>query len=147
MARQRLSVQAAAEHLGVSVDAVRSRIRRGTLDSEKGEDGRVFVWLGGDQAPDEPQRQAEGSRELVEALQAQVEDLQRRLDRETEANRENRRLLAAALERIPEIEPPAETRGDDLRAEQEEPSPTSTEGSHEPEAAASRPWWRRWFGP
>ena len=44
--------------------------------------------------------------ELVEVLREQVEDLRARLDREQEANRENRRLLAAALERIPELEAP-----------------------------------------
>ena len=31
--------------MDTSVDAVRKRIQRGTLDSEKAEDGRVYVWL------------------------------------------------------------------------------------------------------
>jgi DNA-directed RNA polymerase specialized sigma24 family protein len=35
----------AATLLGISKDAVRQRIRRGTLRSGKGEDGRVYVYL------------------------------------------------------------------------------------------------------
>jgi hypothetical protein len=139
VARQRLTVQEAAEALGASVDAVRSRIRRGTLDHEKDPSGRVFVWLGDDQAADEPQRQVEGSPELVDALRAQVEDLKARLDRAEEAARENRRLLAAALERIPpQLEAPSS-------AEDEPEASAPTEPRHAPQEQAS-PWWRRIFG-
>src|SRR5215217_457937 len=148
MARQRLTVQAAAETLGVSVDAVRSRIRRGSLESEKDPDGRVYVWLGSDQSIDEPQRQVEGSRELIEVLQAQVEDLRARLDRETEANRENRRIIAGLIERVPELEPapsetPAESPGSPERAAEEPERGTEGEAT---ERSAERPWWRRVFG-
>src|SRR5215216_2897157 len=94
--------------MGASVDAVRSRIRRGSLDSEKAPDGRVFVWLGDDQAPDEPQGQVEASRELVEALRDQVEDLRTRLDREQAAHAEARRIIGGLIERMPpQIEAPA----------------------------------------
>ena len=44
MARRRLDLRGAAEVLGTSVDAVRKRIARGTLESEK-VDGKVYVWL------------------------------------------------------------------------------------------------------
>ena len=46
---------------------------------------------------------------LVESLQDQVKYLREQLDAEREATRENRRLLAAALERIPELEAPPDT--------------------------------------
>jgi excisionase family DNA binding protein len=148
---QWLTLAEAAEVLGLSKDGVRMRVRRGTLRSEKGGDGRVYVFVDvttHETAAEESQASVEGSRELVEVLRAQVEDLQRRLDRETEANREHRRLLAAALERIPEIEAPssAEPREGDLHAEAEEPSSTPTEPRPTPEEAATRPWWRRIFG-
>src|SRR5215217_268807 len=149
MARQRLTVQAAAETLGVSVDAVRSRIRRGSLESEKDPDGRVYVWLGSDQSIDEPQRQVEGSRELIEVLRAQVEDLRARLDRETEANRENRRIIAGLIERVPELEAPSsatEPREGDLSASEEGTASTPAEDRPGPEASAQRPWWRRLIG-
>ena len=44
-ASRRLSVQEAADVLGVTVDAVRGRIKRRTLASTKGEDGSVYVLL------------------------------------------------------------------------------------------------------
>ncbi len=42
---RRVHLSEAAELLGVSKDAVRMRVKRGTLRSEKGEDGRVYVWV------------------------------------------------------------------------------------------------------
>ncbi len=44
MTRRRLDLREAAEVLDTSVDAVRKRIARGTLESEKA-DGKVYVWL------------------------------------------------------------------------------------------------------
>ena len=41
-------MQEAAILLGLSEDAVRSRLKRGTLRKEKGADGTVFVVLGGE---------------------------------------------------------------------------------------------------
>jgi DNA-binding Lrp family transcriptional regulator len=42
---RRIPLKEAAVALGISKDAVRQRIRRGTLRSDKGEDGRVYVYL------------------------------------------------------------------------------------------------------
>jgi hypothetical protein len=42
---QRLTVPQAAEALGVTVDAVRGRIRRGKLEAEHDEAGTVYVWI------------------------------------------------------------------------------------------------------
>lgn len=143
---QRLTLAEAAEVLGLSKDGVRMRVRRGTLRSEKGEDGRVYVFVDATEdatAAYEPQAAVEGSRELVEALRAQVEDLRSRLDREQDANRENRRIIAALTSRIPEIEPPAETRGGDLSPEAEEPSPKSSrrtvQARRQPQSSRSGP--------
>jgi hypothetical protein len=148
MARRRLTVQEAAEVLGTSVDAVRSRIRRGSLDSEKGEDGRVFVWLGGDEAGDKPQAEDQGwetrlSEPLIEELRDRVRSLEDQLREERRANEENRRLLAAALERIPAIEAPRESPESPGPGE---PTPTPTDSGARPENQSSRPWWRRIFG-
>jgi excisionase family DNA binding protein len=41
----RLTIQEAARRLGVSEGAVRKRVRRGTLEHHKDEDGRVYVYL------------------------------------------------------------------------------------------------------
>ena len=45
MAKDRVTVQEAARRLGVKEDAIRKRIQRGTLEHDKGEDGRVYVYL------------------------------------------------------------------------------------------------------
>jgi hypothetical protein len=45
---RRTTVQEAAEVLGITVEAVRARIKRGTLRKEKGKDGTVYVWLDAD---------------------------------------------------------------------------------------------------
>jgi hypothetical protein len=147
---QRLTLAEASEVLGISKDAVRMRVRRKSLRSEKGEDGRVYVFVDatthatGDEVRGE---EVQASQELVEVLRAQVEDLQSRLDRETEANRENRRIIAGLIERVPELEPATqEPRESDLSAEGAERSSTSTEPRPGPEAGVERPWWRRIFG-
>jgi septal ring factor EnvC (AmiA/AmiB activator) len=69
---------------------------------------------------------------LVKHMKSEIDHLREQLDKEREANRENRRLLAAALERIPAIEA-----GD----ERESPVP-ATEGTDRggiPGAAGGRP--------
>lgn len=42
---QKLAVREAAENLGISEDAVRKRIQRGTLAHHKASDGRVYVYM------------------------------------------------------------------------------------------------------
>lgn len=100
MTRQRLNAQDAAAALGISVDAVRMRARRGSLESEHDANGRLYVWLD----IDEPQPD---SAALISELRAHNATLREQLAAERRANDENRRLLAAALERIPAIEAPA----------------------------------------
>src|SRR5215212_3998774 len=41
----RMTVAQAARTLGISAEAVRQRVRRGTLPTEKSEDGSVFVLI------------------------------------------------------------------------------------------------------
>ena len=107
MVKRKLTVQEAADVLETSVDAVRQRIKRGKLERAEPDDpadNRVYVWLDGDHAETRHEAKVDGSPNgdaLVESLQDQVEYLRDQLEREREANRENRRLLAAALERIP----------------------------------------------
>src|SRR5919202_821638 len=45
---RRVTVLKAAELLGLTPDAVRARLRRGTLRKERGEDGTLYVVLDGD---------------------------------------------------------------------------------------------------
>ena len=154
MAKRKVTVQEAAEALDTSVDAIRQRIKRGKLpraEPDDPDDNRVYVWLDGDHA--EARHHVEGEISanlgaLVESLQDQVEYLREHLDREREANRENRRLLAAALERIPpQLEAPPEPPGaSETDVGEPEGPPEPRGGDKGPEEGSERPWWRRMFG-
>jgi len=132
----------AAAVLGVSKDAVRQRVRRDTLRSDKGEDGRVYVYLDASvydvhTAKLPPAREA-GDDPLHQQMQARIDDLREQLRREQDAHEQTRRLLGGALERIPAIEAPTGSPSPGSDA----PGPPSG-GEDRP---ADRPWWRRVFG-
>ena len=107
----RLTVAQAAAALNISQDAVRKRIARGTIPHEKDDDGRVWVILDTDQDTaskvrytDQPQSDKDA---LISEMRERVASLERQLESERQANSEHRRVLAAALERIPpQLEPP-----------------------------------------
>jgi hypothetical protein len=102
------------------------RIKRGTLDSTRVHD-RLYVLL--DAEPHTDPTRSDTDR-LISTLEEQ-------LALEREAHAEARRLLAAALERIPALEPSAETR--------ESPeAPAEDVGSGD--VPPRRSWWRRMFG-
>jgi hypothetical protein len=100
---RRVHLSEAAELLGVSKDGVRMRVRRGTLRSEKGEDGRVYVWVNVtpevDRSTLHPEPQVGTWRELIDEVKARVRSLE-------DANRENQRIIAALRQRTPELEAP-----------------------------------------
>ena len=139
MTRLKLDLREAAEVLETSVDAVRKRIQRGTLDSEK-VDGKVYVWLD-DGAPRSDadaliSEMRAHNETLREQLQAGRDDLQA----ERNAHAETRRLLAGALERIPALESPDEP----------ESATPPRSNTHTPPGAETgaerRSWWRKFFG-
>jgi hypothetical protein len=109
---RRVTVAEAARMLNVSADAVRSRVQRGTLDSIK-VDGAVYVLLDADQVrpstvgPDDQTPLIESLQALVQSLQDQTAYLREQLDQERKVNRENRRIIAALTQRLPQLpEPP-----------------------------------------
>jgi excisionase family DNA binding protein len=143
-----LTVPEAAEVLGISEDAVRSRIKRGTLTTVR-EGGRVFVVLGATdrataQTSSATTDQATDERLYLE-MQERIRYLERQVDAERQAHAEARRIIAGLVERIPAIEAPSEARESPPSADEEGPSPTPREDRPTPETAASRPWWRRIF--
>jgi hypothetical protein len=139
--RQRVTVAQAAEILGVTVEAVRGRIKRGTLEHER-HSGTVYVLLpadqmptgrqpGDDQATDRPRSDGNA---LISEMRDRIESLEHQLEQERQANSEHRRLLAAALERIPpQLEAPQET-----RESPESPGPTDVGGEIWEELGAER---------
>jgi len=152
MTSRRLTVQEAAEVLGTSVDAVRMRVRRGSLESEKDPDGRVHVWVDGDPAETKPRPDGEPS-VLISAKDETIRVLSEQLQSEREARRRADTIIAqltqanaALAARVPELEAP-----------QEPPEAAETVDEHQDRGGAhpatgeahegiKRPWWRRVFG-
>jgi hypothetical protein len=141
-------VHKAAEALGVTVDAVRGRIKRGTIQHER-DGNRVYVILAADESGtgrDQPTDQYGESSALISQLRdenAYLRDENRRKDEILMQQAMTMRQLsvgpvapAGATSRSPEsVEHGPEA--------QEEPRP----GAGEDREATRSPWWRRWFGP
>src|SRR5215213_3316262 len=102
---RRVTVVEAAAILGVTPDAVRSRLRRGTLRRDEASDGTDVVVLDEDGRDGHDASAADQtSVAYSEGLKAKIELLEReRVGWKEEARRKDH-LLAAALERIPAIE-------------------------------------------
>jgi excisionase family DNA binding protein len=126
----RLTVAQAAELLGLSAEAVRSRVQRGTLQSEK-VGGTVYVLLEdtAQTRPNTDEAHATDGTEFIGSLQGQIEWLRREVERKDT-------LLMTLMQRVPELDPvrnpapepreapetPAEGtgKGDDVPPEQQE---------------------------
>jgi hypothetical protein len=128
-------LRGAAEVLGTSVDAVRKRIARGTLEAEK-VDGKVYVWLD-DGAPQS------NTDALISSKDETIAVLREQLEAERQAHAEARRIIAGLVERIPALEAPREPPQAPERSEDEGDRGNAPQ---QPQAATSRPWWRRIFG-
>jgi hypothetical protein len=143
----RLTVPEAARALGISPEAVRNRLSRGTLKSVK-ESGTVYVLLETDRTrhTDDTSSDIPGDtlQALVGEMRSRIESLERQLAQANERDRENRRIIAALTSRIPAIEAPP-----DERESPETPSKAAPDTSGPPEAETPTervPWWRRMFG-
>jgi hypothetical protein len=159
MAGRWVDVGEAAHELGISTDAVRKRIARGSLRSDR-PNGSVLVWLDDDWTEAGREAQVDGGalleakdetiRLLEEQLRLRAEEIQRRdviISQLTQAT-------SNLTDRLRELEAPAAT---------PEPSQTSEEAAEEPAEATPMPaptqadtgaqggsqrvsWWRRMFG-
>ena len=86
---EQLTLIEAGQALGISPDAVRMRIKRGSMQAEKDAEGRWLVWVDVEQAAAEREAEREpgaaGEREPeqgepgAEALRAQIEALEERI--------------------------------------------------------------------
>jgi excisionase family DNA binding protein len=166
---RRVSVGEAAALLGVSKDAVRMRIRRGTLRAEKAE-GRVYVWLAEDLNADlnadhnSVQLQAEVEALLrekdarLQEFHEQVHHFRQILAEERDARRRADTIIAqltqanaALAARVPELPPassqePSQLPGTDGGEPERTEARASTEEPQEPAQEEQRSWWRRIFG-
>jgi hypothetical protein len=151
----RVSVYDAAEALGVTVDAIRKRIQRGTIAHERDEEGRVWVILDTSSKihdTDQDTYRTVGAAEFIEEMRERIQDLREQLAAERQANEENRRIIAALTQRIPEIEaPPSQEPAEApemAEDEQQGRGPVIRFGPQQPaeEPTEPRSWWRRVFG-
>ena len=136
--------------MGVSEGAIRKRVKRGTLAHDKGDDGRLYVYLdlGVDSGVDEAPHAASDA--LISELRDRVEFLQRELERKDA-------ILLNMTEAMKAIAPPVQ---EEVPPEPPEATVATTEhpgrvGGPQPEVEGSREateqpqrrsWWREFFG-
>lgn len=160
MTERRVTVPEAAKILGISPEAVRARIKRGTLPKDKDNDGTVYVRLDADQTryngSSTVDRSPDGSayieelREQIEFLRAAIGARDEELRREREARVEEKRrhdtIVLQLAQRIPELEAPEpQPRGASETISEGEAKGTALEPQEPPKR---RSWlYRFFFGP
>jgi hypothetical protein len=141
LATRRVTLREAADILGVSKEAVRKRVIRGTLRSDKGEDGRRYVYLdaGGDEAPTH-----EGDA-LISEMRSRIQFLEDELQRKDA-------ILLNMTEAMKALSPPSQETPQDERElpqtvdeQQGRGQPQSAAGEAQ-EGVQRRSWWRRVLG-
>jgi hypothetical protein len=149
MAGRWVDVGEAARGLGISTDAVRKRISRGSLRSDR-RDGAVVVWLDSDGTGESDALRYSAHEEMIEELREQVRYLRSSLEEERDARRRADTIIAQLTRanatlaaRLPELEAPQEAPGasesPEEGRERVEPSPSSAG----PQPASELPSWRQ----
>jgi len=154
----RLPVNEAAAVLGISTEATRQRVKRGTLPTERDEDGNVFVLLdddgtgGGTRSDnvgiaggttDGTGASTTDGTALIAAKDETIQALKEQLAAWQEESRRKDHIIAALTERIPELEAAPEPRESPETASGE---PHSTHAPPEQEEPSqSRSWVHRFF--
>lgn len=162
----RHTVRDAATYLGISQNAVRQRLKRGSLRSEI-VNGVVYVLVGerpmSDPSatyrpnprptqPDPLTTQSdipESTSDLVAALQADVVFLRAELEARREAERELRVLLAQMTESVKALpatvaETAPDAPGARLRDDMAQPGQSSVDGPETSQRPTRRAWWKVW---
>ena len=138
----------AATRLGITQDAVRKRIARGTIRHGKDHEGRTFVYLDtfeSESKTDQDNGQGAESKTVQDAdqdkytrsLEDQIDFLRRELERKDT-------IIMSLTQRIPELEASPETREGHVMASEEADKSTAPQEQQEP--VQRRSWWREFFG-
>jgi hypothetical protein len=138
-----MTVKEAGRQFGISPDGVRQRVRRGNLESERGDDGRVYVWV--DTAVQNPDNVGERRTPVEKELRERIESLERQLERRDEEIYRAHQLLGESLSQLRTLNAPESTQSDTHSASDDPPAGTPPE----PESRTSqsltarfRRWWR-----
>ena len=150
-ALDRISVAQAATRLGITQDAVRKRIARGTIRHGKDHEGRTFVYLDTfentferEAKTDQDNGQGAESKTVQDAdqdkytrsLEDQIDFLRRELERKDT-------IIMFLTQRIPELEASPETREGHVMASEEADESTAPQEQQEP--SQRRSWLYRFF--
>jgi|SRR5215203_1732727 len=142
----RVMVPEAAKLMNISEGAVRQRIHRGTLRSDKDDDGRVYVYL----TPDDTQNNGvktsayygdDGG--LLDELRDRIRFLEEELADRKEENRRKDTILMTLSQRIPELEASSESSPEATDSSVTD-SNTESRGVVAPKQQTGS-WWRRIF--
>ena len=143
---RRATVPEAAEILGISPEAVRARLSRGTLPKEKGPDGTTYVRLNDDRThsnDDGTDDRTEADALVFRIMQDQIEHLRREVEDWKEEARRKDAILMTMAQRIPAIEEASsEPRESDVSASAEQGGDGVPPEQEKPVSS----WWRRLFG-
>jgi Helix-turn-helix domain len=151
---RRTTVAEAAQILGISAEAVRGRIRRGTLPVVR-EGGTVYVLIDraaderttGDQTrttDDQPSDRPGQSSALISAKDELIATLREQLEQANERDRENRRIIAALTQRIPAIEAQEPPEAPETATETPMgPTPSEASDAEQEGSVPRRSWWQR----
>jgi len=171
----RMTVQEAADALGVTVEAVRGRMHRGKYKKEKDDEGRVYVLLPHDQLPNVQREVEERSNERSNSTSSERSNNQSRTFGPTVYKRTGAAdsdLVEELRGEVAYLKEIITTRDDELRRKDtiimqmaqripELETPPDTPGAAEtakegagvtddvppPQSGPERrSWWRRWFG-
>lgn len=154
----KMTVEEAACVLGIKEESDRKRVRRGKLRSEKGADGRLYVYVDGtgavrdesggasrgSYADRSPDGQGVVARHVVEAKDETIRILRRQLEEEREARRRADAIIAqlnaALTARVPGVEGPP----NGPETEEEDAVVIAEGGPMSPRSSSS--WWRKRLG-
>ena len=164
---ERLSVGEAARVLGVTRDAIHKRISRGSIDHEKGEDGRFYVYVD-TSAPDldtftdksVDESKVDALERILEHQQDRIAFLERELERRDDETERLHQIVAGLTRataelaaRLPELEAPAspEPRESTEMTDDEQQGRGPVPDAGGPQGGTERPqerrgFWSRLFG-
>ena len=139
----------AANRLGITQDAVRKRIARGTIRHGKDHEGRIFIHLDTFESESKTDRDNGQDREpktvsdanqdkYTRSLEDQIDFLRRELERKDT-------IIMSLTQRIPELEASPEPREAHVTASEGTAMSTAAPQEQQ-EPSQRRSWWREFFG-
>ena len=156
----KMTVEVAARSLGIKEESVRKRVRRGTIRSEKGADGRLYVYVDSAETlrdgyrgdPEDPyayrsvDEPTGAAREIIEAKDETIRILHHQLQEE----RDTRRQADAIIAQLTQVNATLVARVPELEVSPTEPSGVEgtavTTAERVQMSSEHSSWWRRLLG-